>query len=57
MKSQDTVKTVRSEFDELKSKISSLKEIIKVLSEEKEVASSARETQCEREWTVSREKN
>jgi len=40
----------------LKSEISSLKEIIKVLTEEKEVAPRACETQCEREWTVSREK-
>jgi len=36
--------------------IASLKEKIKVLTDEKEVAPSACETQCEREWTVSGEK-
>jgi len=35
--------------------IPSLKEMIKVLTDEKEVAPWACETQCEREWTVSRE--
>jgi len=51
----DSSDSLRSEIQALKAEIASLKEIIRVLNADREVATSAQEKQYEGEWTVTRD--